>query len=45
MPLKASLTEYWDRVGAPRLPYVPAEPPTVEAVGRALEPVLTSRGR
>ena len=45
MPLKASLTEFWDGVGRPRLPYVPAEQLTVEAVGRALEPVLTSRSR
>lgn len=39
MPLKGALTAYWDSVGVPRLPLLPAEAETVEAVGRALEAI------
>ena len=36
MPLKGALTAYWDSVGVPRLPLVPAREETTEAVGTAL---------
>ena len=36
MPLKGALTAYWDSVGDPRLPLLPAEKETVESVGAAL---------
>jgi len=45
MPLKAALTAYWDVVGEPRLPLVPATAETVEAVGRALEAITEFRSR
>ncbi|MGI9666476.1 MAG: 4-hydroxy-tetrahydrodipicolinate synthase [Acidimicrobiia bacterium] len=44
MPLKGALNEFWDDVGEPRLPLLPAKESTVQAVGRALEPVLAFRG-
>jgi 4-hydroxy-tetrahydrodipicolinate synthase len=37
MPLKGALNAFWDGVGDPRLPLVPAESATVEAVGRELD--------
>jgi len=43
MPLKGGLTEYWDDVGIPRLPLVPAERSTVESVGKALEAIIEYR--
>ena len=43
MPLKAALTAYWDGVGEPRLPLVPARAETTEAVGRALEQINEHR--
>ncbi len=39
MPLKGALSAYWDSVGTARLPLLPADPETVEAIGRALEPI------
>ncbi|MGI9585300.1 MAG: 4-hydroxy-tetrahydrodipicolinate synthase [Acidimicrobiia bacterium] len=39
MPLKSALNAYWDGVGDPRLPLMPAEPSTVEAIGRELEAI------
>lgn len=39
MPLKGALTAYWDSVGDPRLPLMPAKPETVAAVGDALTPI------
>jgi 4-hydroxy-tetrahydrodipicolinate synthase len=45
MPLKAALTAFWDAVGDPRLPLVPAMPETTEAVGRALERIIEYRSR
>ena len=45
MPLKAALTAYWDGVGEPRLPLVPAHHDTVERVGEALEPITQRRSR
>ncbi len=45
MPLKAALTAYWDGVGEPRLPLVPAHHDTVERVGKALEPITQRRSR
>ncbi|MDK1038046.1 MAG: 4-hydroxy-tetrahydrodipicolinate synthase [Actinomycetota bacterium] len=39
MPLKGALTAYWDSVGEPRLPLMPAKPETVAAVGDALTPI------
>lgn len=45
MPLKAGLTAYWDSAGDPRLPLVPAEHQTVEAVGEALERINEYRNR
>jgi 4-hydroxy-tetrahydrodipicolinate synthase len=45
MPLKAALTAYWDVVGEPRLPLVPASSSTVEGVGRALEALNEYRSR
>lgn len=39
MPLKGALTAYWDSVGVPRLPLLPARAETVEAVGRALDAI------
>ncbi len=37
MPLKAGLTRYWDSVGDPRLPLVPALDSTTDTVGAALD--------
>jgi len=45
MPLKAALTAYWDVVGEPRLPLVPASTTTVEGVGGALEALNEYRSR
>ncbi len=45
MPLKAALNAYWDSVGDPRLPLVPAEAATTELVGKALDAVLEYRSR
>jgi len=45
MPLKGGLTAFWDDVGAPRLPLVPAEPSTIESVGTALEAITEFRQR
>lgn len=45
MPLKAGLTAFWDGVGDPRLPLVPAEPETTETVGAALERIDERRTR
>lgn len=45
MPLKGALNEFWDSVGQPRLPLVPAKENTVQTVGRALDPVLAFRGQ
>ncbi|MFV1971547.1 MAG: 4-hydroxy-tetrahydrodipicolinate synthase [Acidimicrobiia bacterium] len=39
MPLKGALTAFWDSVGVPRLPLMPAKAETVEAVGRALDAI------
>ena len=39
MPLKGALTAYWDAVGDPRLPLMPASRDTVESVGRALDAI------
>jgi len=39
MPLKGALTAYWDFVGVPRLPLMPATDETVEAIGRALDAI------
>jgi 4-hydroxy-tetrahydrodipicolinate synthase len=39
MPLKGALTAYWDSVGEPRLPLMPAKPETVETVGVALDAI------
>lgn len=39
MPLKGALTAYWDSVGVPRLPLMPASQETVEAAGAALAAV------
>lgn len=39
MPLKAALTRYWDAVGEPRLPLVPALDSTTDAVGAALDAI------
>jgi 4-hydroxy-tetrahydrodipicolinate synthase len=36
MPLKGALTAYWDSVGVPRLPLMPASQKTVESAGAAL---------
>lgn len=38
-PVKAGLTAFWEPVGEPRLPLVPAAAATVAAVGEALEAV------
>lgn len=35
-PVKAALAKYWEPVGEPRLPLVPAEPSTLDAIGAAL---------
>jgi 4-hydroxy-tetrahydrodipicolinate synthase len=45
MPLKGALTAFWDAVGDPRLPLIPAEPQTVESVGKALDAVVEYRQR
>lgn len=37
MPLKGALDEVWGPVGAPRLPLIPAQPETVQAVLNTLE--------
>jgi 4-hydroxy-tetrahydrodipicolinate synthase len=39
IPLKAGLTRYWDSVGDPRLPLVPALDSTTDAVGVALDTI------
>lgn len=39
MPLKGALTAYWDSVGDPRLPLMPASSDTVESIGRALDAI------
>ena len=44
-PLKGALTAYWDDVGKPRLPLVPAEDQTIESVGKALDAVIQYRQR
>ena len=36
-PVKGGLTAFWEPVGQPRLPLVPASAETVTAVGEALE--------
>ena len=43
MPLKAGLTRYWDDVGQPRLPLVPAVEETTDAVGAALDAITEYR--
>jgi len=43
MPLKAGLTKYWDSVGEPRLPLMPAAEETVVAVGAALDAIIEYR--
>jgi 4-hydroxy-tetrahydrodipicolinate synthase len=43
MPLKAGLTRYWDSVGEPRLPLVPATEETTDAVGAALDAISEFR--
>jgi len=43
MPLKGALTAYWDSVGEPRLPLMPAMAETVESVGAALAPITEYR--
>lgn len=43
MPLKAALTRFWDEVGDPRLPLVPARPETLEAVASALDAISLYR--
>ncbi|HSJ72093.1 MAG TPA: 4-hydroxy-tetrahydrodipicolinate synthase [Acidimicrobiia bacterium] len=45
MPLKGALTAYWDGVGDPRLPLLPALPETVDAVGAALSLITERRSR
>lgn len=45
MPLKAGLTAYWDSVGTPRLPLVPARDGTAAAIGSALETINEYRAR
>ncbi len=45
MPLKAGLTSYWDSVGEPRLPLVPARQETTEAIGSALEAINEFRSQ
>ena len=44
-PLKGGLTAFWDDVGIPRLPLVPAEDQTIESVGKALDAVIQHRQR
>jgi 4-hydroxy-tetrahydrodipicolinate synthase len=39
MPLKGALSAYWDSVGEPRLPLMPASTDTIESVGRALDAI------
>jgi len=45
MPLKAGLTAYWDSVGEPRLPLLPAREGTAAAIGIALETINGYRAR
>lgn len=45
MPLKAGLTSFWDSVGQPRLPLLPAREETTEAIGAALESINEWRAR
>lgn len=45
MPLKAGLNAYWDSVGDPRLPLVPAESATTELIGKALDAITEYRTR
>lgn len=45
MPLKAGLTAYWDSVGIPRLPLLPARETTTEAIGAALTSINDYRSR
>jgi 4-hydroxy-tetrahydrodipicolinate synthase len=43
MPLKAGLSKYWDSVGDPRLPLVPAQSATLDAIGLALDAITEHR--
>jgi 4-hydroxy-tetrahydrodipicolinate synthase len=43
MPLKAGLSKYWDSVGDPRLPLIPAQPATLDAIGLALDAITEYR--
>lgn len=43
MPLKGALSAYWDSVGVPRLPLLPASESSIEAVGAALESITELR--
>jgi 4-hydroxy-tetrahydrodipicolinate synthase len=43
MPLKAALTRFWDDVGDPRLPLVPAKPETLASVATALDAISLHR--
>ncbi|MCL1598154.1 MAG: dihydrodipicolinate synthase family protein, partial [Actinomycetia bacterium] len=45
MPLKAGLSSYWDSVGHPRLPLLPAREETTEAIGSALEAINEFRSQ
>ncbi len=44
-PLKGGLNTFWDSVGDPRLPLLPASEATIEAIGSALEAVNGFRSR
>ncbi|MEN8042053.1 MAG: 4-hydroxy-tetrahydrodipicolinate synthase [Actinomycetota bacterium] len=39
MPLKGALNAYWDSVGVARLPLMPAQQETIDAVGTALDAI------
>lgn len=43
MPLKAGLTKYWDHVGDPKLPLLPAKPETLALIGTALDAIAEYR--
>lgn len=43
MPLKAGLNKYWDHVGDPKLPLLPAKPETLVRIGTALDAIATHR--
>lgn len=43
MPLKAGLNAYWDRVGDPKLPLLPANPETLMSIGTALDAIAAHR--